>query len=109
MTRVLERLAVLSSEQMEVDSAGGREQAVASVTAHVAAVVDFTLKNSNQVRHRRDALNIMDILIKKLKELKYEDEVNKLKAIYQTYAADLSKDSSHEIRAKLDDIKVQLK
>lgn len=42
-------------------------------------------------------------------ELKYEDEVNKLKAIYQTYAADLSKDSSHEIRAKLDDIKVQLK
>ncbi|XP_048484818.1 proteasome adapter and scaffold protein ECM29 isoform X3 [Plutella xylostella] len=108
MTRVLERLAVLSSDQMEVDSSG-REQAVASVTAHVAAVVDFTLKNSNQVRHRRDALNIMDILIKKLKELKYEDEVNKLKAIYQTYAADLSKDSSHEIRAKLDDIKVQLK
>ncbi|CAG9115623.1 unnamed protein product [Plutella xylostella] len=42
MTRVLERLAVLSSDQMEVDSSG-REQAVASVTAHVAAVVDFTL------------------------------------------------------------------
>ncbi|XP_045493111.1 proteasome adapter and scaffold protein ECM29 [Colias croceus] len=108
VSRVLERLAALNEEPMDTDSPalGGRDQAISDVTAHVATIVEFTLKNSNQVRHRRDALNIMEILIKRLKDLKKTEEINKLKQIYQTYAQDLSKDSSHELRSKVDNIKV---
>ncbi|KAL0840590.1 hypothetical protein ABMA28_015796 [Loxostege sticticalis] len=113
IARVLERLAALGSagEPMDTDNvaAAARETAVSNVTSQVAAIIDYTLKNSNQVRHRRDALNLMEILIKKLKELNKTDELNKLRSIYQNYAQDLSKDSSHEIRTKVDNIKVHFK
>lgn len=39
-------------------------------------------------------------------DLNKTEELNKLRSIYQTYAQDLSKDSSHEIRTKVDNIKV---
>ncbi|KOB74355.1 Proteasome-associated protein ECM29-like protein [Operophtera brumata] len=92
IARVLERLAVLrgADEPMDTDNV-------------------LVTKNSNQVRHRRDALNIMEILIKKLKDLNKAEELNKLKVIYHTYAQDLSKETSHEIRTKVDDIKVHFK
>ncbi|XP_026485739.2 proteasome-associated protein ECM29 homolog [Vanessa tameamea] len=110
---VVERLAVLSAagEPMETDnmSLANRDKAISSVTAHVANIIEYTLKNSNQVRHRRDALNLMEIMIKQLQEIKKTDELNQLKAIYQTYAQDLSKESSHELRTKVDNIKVYFK
>lgn len=113
ITRVLERLAILSSsgEPMETDNVSlcNRDKAITTVTAHVASIIDYTLKNSNQVRHRRDALNIMEILIKQLKDLNKTEELIKLKSIYQTYAPDLSKDTSHEIRTKVENIKVFFK
>ncbi|XP_068630379.1 proteasome-associated protein ECM29 homolog [Battus philenor] len=113
IARVLERLSVLrdTGEPMETDNVAttGRDQAIANVTAHVARIIDYTLKNSNQVRHRRDALNILEILIKQLKELNKTVELNTLKEIYQTYAPDLAKDSSHELRTKVESIKSYLK
>ncbi|CAK1553468.1 unnamed protein product [Leptosia nina] len=111
VARVLERLVVLNVEPMETDNMalGGRDKAITSVTSHVANIVEYTLKNSNQVRHRRDALNIMEILIKRLKDLQKPEELDKLRQIYQTYAQDLSKDSSHELRSKVDSIKVYFK
>ncbi|CAH0727922.1 unnamed protein product, partial [Brenthis ino] len=104
---VVERLAALKEMPMDTDS-GGRDS-VAIVTAHVADIVEYTLKNSNQVRNRRDALNLMEILIKQLKELQKTEELNKLKDIYQLYAQDLSKESSHELRVKVENIKVYFK
>ncbi|KAI5643789.1 hypothetical protein NE865_04185 [Phthorimaea operculella] len=111
MTRVLERLVVLKDEPMETDNSdrSGRDKAISSVTTQVADVIEYTLKNSNQVRHRRDALNLLEILVKRLKELNKTEELEKLKTIYSTYAQDLSKDASHEIRTKVDNIKVILK
>ncbi|XP_052750867.1 proteasome-associated protein ECM29 homolog [Galleria mellonella] len=112
ITRVLERLTILSTDEpMETDnvSTNNRDKSIANVTEHISFIVDYTLKNSNQVRHRRDALNIMEILIKQLKDLNRTVELNKLKEIYQCYAQDLSKDSSHEIRTKVDSIKVHFK
>ncbi|KAI8428500.1 hypothetical protein MSG28_007292 [Choristoneura fumiferana] len=110
-TRVTERLAILGGEPMETDNReqGARDKAVGSVVGYAATLIDYTLKNSNQVRHRRDALNLMEILVKKLKDLNRTEEVEKLSSIYHEYAKDLSKDSSHEIRAKVDNIKVHLK
>ncbi|CAH0749868.1 unnamed protein product [Diatraea saccharalis] len=113
IARVIERLVIFTrtDEPMDTDNVAvtDKDNAIATVTGHIAAVIDYTLKNSNQVRHRRDALNIMEILIKKLKELNKTEELNKLKTIYQTYQQDLSKDASHEIRTKLDSIKVHFK
>ncbi|RVE49284.1 hypothetical protein evm_006078 [Chilo suppressalis] len=113
IARVIERLAIFSAadEPMDTDNvaATDRDKAIAAVTGHVAAVIDYTLKNSNLVRHRRDALNIMEIIIKQLKELKKTEELSKLKTIYQNYHQDLSKDDSHEIRSKVDAIKVHFK
>lgn len=37
------------------------------------------------------------------------DELEKLRLIYQTYAQDLSRDASHELRTKVDAIKVYFK
>lgn len=111
ISSVVERLAVLRTEPMDTEEPvvqAGKDP-VAMVTGHVATIVEYTLKNSNQVRNRRDALNLMEILIKQLKELQKSDELNKLKDIYQTYAQDLSKESSHELRAKVDNIKVYFK
>ncbi|XP_053602483.1 proteasome adapter and scaffold protein ECM29 isoform X2 [Plodia interpunctella] len=98
---VLRRLPALDADA----AAQRRDQAVASVTSQVSSIIEYTLKNSNQVRHRRDALQIMEVLIKKLKDLNRTTELNRLKEIYQTYAQDLSKDSSHEIRSKVESIK----
>ncbi|XP_049865676.1 proteasome adapter and scaffold protein ECM29 [Pectinophora gossypiella] len=111
--RVLGRLSVLNSagEPMETDNvaATDRDKAITSVIERVASIIDYTLENSNQVRHRRDALNLLDILLLRLKDLNKAEEVDKLKNIYTKYAQDLSKDSSHEIRSKVDDIKVHFK
>ncbi|KAG6456419.1 hypothetical protein O3G_MSEX009728 [Manduca sexta] len=113
IARILERLAILSTtgEAMETDNSANTnsDKAISTVVDHVVSIVDYTLKNSNQVRHRRDALNIMEILIKQLKDLNKTEELTKLRSIYQTYAQDLSKDSSHEIRTKVANIKVQFK
>ncbi|XP_032510836.2 proteasome adapter and scaffold protein ECM29 [Danaus plexippus] len=112
ISKVLERLAVLNDpEPMETDnsSAYTRNQVIATVTEHVTSIIEYTLKNSNQVRHRRDALSLMEILIKQLKELHKAEELNKLKAIYQTHVQDLSREESHELRAKVDNIKVHFK
>ncbi|XP_075970288.1 proteasome-associated protein ECM29 homolog [Anticarsia gemmatalis] len=113
IARVLERLAILDNvgEPMDTDNqtTSSRDKAVANVTEKVATVIDYTLKNSNQVRHRRDALNIMEILVKKLKDLNKTEEVDKLKSIYQLYVQELSKEQSHEIRTKIDSIKVHFK
>ncbi|CAH2075093.1 unnamed protein product, partial [Iphiclides podalirius] len=111
IARVLQQLVVLrnAGEPMETDNAAtnSRAKAISVVTANVAKVVDYTLKNSNQVRHRRDALNILEILIKQLKELNKIEELNTLKVIYQMYAPDLAKESSHELRTKVESIKSQ--
>ncbi|CAH0699772.1 unnamed protein product [Spodoptera exigua] len=111
VTRVLERLAILANagEPMETDNPTNRDKAISTVTGHVILIVDYTLQNSNQVRHRRDALNIMEILVKQLKDLNKTEELDKLRTIYQSYAQDLSKDSSHEIRTKVENIKVHFK
>lgn len=112
VARVLERLTVLSNvEPMETDNmpASNRDKAISSVTGHVVLIIEYTLQNSNQVRHRRDALNIMEILVKQLKDLNKTEELDKLRTIYQSYVQDLSKDSSHEIRTKVDSIKVHFK
>ncbi|CAG5035645.1 unnamed protein product [Parnassius apollo] len=113
IARVLERLAVLRNdgEPMETDnvSTTNRDNALATVIPHVVTVVEYTLKNSNQVRHRRDALNVMEILIKQLKELNKTEELNTLKNVFQTYAPALAKDSSHELRTKVESIKGYLK
>ncbi|PZC73484.1 hypothetical protein B5X24_HaOG209505 [Helicoverpa armigera] len=112
VARVLERLTVLSNvEPMETDNmpASNRDKAISSVTGHVVLIIEYTLQNSNQVRHRRDALNIMEILVKQLKDLNKTEELDKLRTIYQMYVQDLSKDSSHEIRTKVDSIKVHFK
>ncbi|XP_052738355.1 proteasome-associated protein ECM29 homolog [Bicyclus anynana] len=110
---VVEKLAVLScsGEPMETDNVAlsNGDKAISSVTDHVAAIIEYTLKNSNQVRNRRDALNIMEIIIKRLKELQKTEEINKLRNIYQTYAQDLSKESSHELRSKVENLKVYFK
>ncbi|XP_039748644.1 proteasome-associated protein ECM29 homolog [Pararge aegeria] len=107
---VLERLAILSNsgEPMETDNVAlsNGDKAISGVTNQVAAIIEYTLKNSNQVRNRRDALNLMEIMIKRLKELQKIEEINKLRDIYQIYAQDLSKESSHELRSKVDTIKV---
>ncbi|CAH2107601.1 unnamed protein product [Euphydryas editha] len=81
---VLERLAVLADEPMETDDVTptNRDKAISSVTTHVANIVEYTLK------------------------LNKKEELNKLKDIYQTYAQALSKESSHELRSKVDNIKV---
>ncbi|XP_050678905.1 proteasome-associated protein ECM29 homolog [Leptidea sinapis] len=105
MSRVLDRLVVLAGGPKDPEHVAA-ERAVRALTHHVAAVVDYTLKNSNQVRHRRDALQLMETLIKRLKNLNKGDELKKLHDIYQTYAQDLSKDSSYELRSKIDSIKV---
>ncbi|XP_072940517.1 proteasome adapter and scaffold protein ECM29 [Epargyreus clarus] len=107
LAKVLPRLAALAATN--TDTSPARYAAIASVTAHVASIIDYTLKNSNQVRNRRDALQIMEIMIKQLKDLNRTEELNKLKDIYQNYAQDLSKDSSHELRAKVDSIKIHFK
>nr|XP_049703179.1 proteasome adapter and scaffold protein ECM29 [Helicoverpa armigera] len=112
VARVLERLTVLSNvEPMETDNmpASNRDKAISSVTGHVVLIIEYTLQNSNQVRHRRDALNIMEILVKQLKDLNKTEELDKLRTIYNSYVQDLSKDSSHEIRTKVDSIKVHFK
>ncbi|XP_026729465.1 proteasome-associated protein ECM29 homolog [Trichoplusia ni] len=113
MARVLERLSILTNtgEPMEMDNVtvSNRDKAISIVTGHVATIVDYTLKNSNQVRHRRDALNVLEILVKQLKDLNKTEELDKLKSIYLLYAQDLSKDSSHEIRTKVDSIKLHFK
>ncbi|GBP15166.1 Proteasome adapter and scaffold protein ECM29 [Eumeta japonica] len=85
MSRVLTRLAILQEQAMDVDDEHDRETAVTAITAHVAAVVDYTLR------------------------LNYMKDLNKLKDIYECYATDLSKDASHEIRAKTDDLKMLFK
>ncbi|XP_063621128.1 proteasome-associated protein ECM29 homolog [Cydia splendana] len=109
-TRVVERLVVLNAEPMDTDNVSdSRSKAISSVVGHAATIIDYTLKNSNQVRHRRDALNLMEVLVKKLKDLNKLEELEKLSSIYHLYSKDLSKDSSHEIRAKVDNIKVYLK
>ncbi|CAB3243794.1 unnamed protein product [Arctia plantaginis] len=109
VARVLERLAVLSNagEPMETDNnaSSNTDKSIASVTGQVSTIIDYTLKNSNQVRHRRDALNIMEILVKKLKDLNKVEELEKLRNIYQLYVQELSKEPSHEIRTKVDSIK----
>ncbi|XP_060801096.1 proteasome-associated protein ECM29 homolog [Amyelois transitella] len=87
----------------------GRLCAPAAVTSPLAALLRHTLENSNQVRHRREALHIMEIVVKKLKDCNMTTELNIFKEIYQTYAPDLSKDSSHEIRSKVESIKVLFK
>lgn len=111
VTRVLERLAILANagEPMDTDNPNNRDKAIATVTGHVTLIIDYTLQNSNQVRHRRDALNIMEILVKQLKDLNKTEELDKLRTIYQSYAQDLSRDSSHEIRTKVENIKVHFK
>ncbi|XP_037874946.1 proteasome adapter and scaffold protein ECM29 isoform X1 [Bombyx mori] len=110
---VVERLVVLNgNEPMDTDAddvtPADRDKAVSAVIGHVGAVIDHTLTNINQVRHRRDALKIMEILIKQLKDLKKPEELNRLRKIYQNYSKNLSKDSSHEIRTNADSIKVLL-
>ncbi|CAH4007387.1 unnamed protein product [Pieris brassicae] len=107
VAQVLERLVVLKVDAMDTD--GDRDKAIHSVTTHVAVIVEYTLKNSNQVRNRRDALNVLEILTKRLTDLQKTEELNKLKQIYQTYAQDLSKDSSHELRTKVESVKVYFK
>lgn len=113
VARVLERLAIFDNigEPMETDNqtSSKRDKAISHVTGQVASIIEYTLKNSNQVRHRRDALVIMEIIIKKLKDLNKMEELDKLKIIYEQYVQELSKESSHEIRTKVDSIKVYFK
>ncbi|KAF9798599.1 hypothetical protein SFRURICE_008332 [Spodoptera frugiperda] len=100
---------ICRGEPMDTDNPNNRDKAIATVTGHVTLIIDYTLQNSNQVRHRRDALNIMEILVKQLKDLNKTEELDKLRTIYQSYAQDLSRDSSHEIRTKVENIKVHFK
>ncbi|KAL4706918.1 hypothetical protein ACJJTC_012377 [Scirpophaga incertulas] len=109
---VLPALACLGAARAPIrprDTRDAPADAVAAIVGHVTAIVEYTLKNNNQVRHRRDALTLMEILVTKLKEINKTEELTKLKTIYQTYAQDLSKESSHEIRTKVDNIKVLFK
>ncbi|XP_013177902.1 PREDICTED: proteasome-associated protein ECM29 homolog isoform X1 [Papilio xuthus] len=120
MASVLPRLEVLRGRGQPMDTdtdnatptnatiATDRDKAITNINTHAAKVVDYTLKNSNQVRHRKDALNILEILIKQLTELNKTEELNILKEIYHTYAPDLAKDSSHELRTKVESIKTYI-
>ncbi|XP_041976007.1 proteasome-associated protein ECM29 homolog [Aricia agestis] len=105
--RVLPRLATLATP-MEAEPPVPAPP-LAPLVDHVAAIVDYTLLNSNQVRHRKVALNLLEILAKSLIEMNKLQDYNQLRDIYQKYSQDLSKDSSHELRVKIESVKEYFK
>lgn len=71
----------------------------------VIIAVKYALGISKHTRLRKEALNVVFCLGKKLKEKKHIDEIGKLKQMFEEVLDDLSNDTQPEIKSRLTDIK----
>lgn len=100
----VDKLILLNEELGEADN-----KKLQKIVDNIIIAIKYALGISKHTRLRKEALNVVFCMGKKLKEKKNEEEFKKLQAMFNEVFDDISTDIQPEIKSRLIDIKNLLK
>jgi proteasome component ECM29 len=100
----VDKLILLNEEWEE-----GDQKRLGKIVDNIILAVKYALGISKHTKLRKESLNVVFCMGKKLKERNHEEEFNKLRDMVDQVMVDISGDNQPEIKSRLTDIKNLLK
>ncbi|RZC32274.1 proteasome-associated protein ECM29 -like [Asbolus verrucosus] len=96
---------ILLNEELD----GNDKKTLAKIVDNIVIAIKYALGISKHTRLRKESLNVVFCMGKKLKEKNREEELLKLRDMFNQVLAEISGDNQPEIKSRLTDIKNLLK
>ncbi|RZF49156.1 hypothetical protein LSTR_LSTR008442 [Laodelphax striatellus] len=97
----IDKLTLLSGKSLN----DNESKELKVILSHIMEALSYSLSIPKHTRLRKEALNVMITLVKRLKEMEWKEDLKKIGKIFSDLAFDLTQDNSPEVKTRVIDIK----